>query len=112
MNVKSISLIAVILMLSCHIVVAQAKDDNLKNLTEEERKEAFITLKNELDGHYQIQVVNARLKPTISYELLEKIKDNQGSGNNTFHYKENIRVLVLPKNASTKIEKQIIYVND
>ena len=98
--------------MSCHIVVAQVSNDNLKNLTEEERKEAFISLKNELDGYYQIQIVNARLKPTISYELLEKIKENQGLSNKTIDYKENIRVLILPKNASAKIEKQIIYIDD
>lgn len=74
-------------------------------------------LMDELEGTYQIQMINSRAKPAIDTDLLESIKANQKDAKEvTFMYKPNIQIVVKSKQdvqqgkTFTKEEK-IIYIN-
>jgi len=78
----------------------------------------FNSLLTELDGAYQIQMVNSRMKPMIDTPLLELIKSSQSETEViTFFYKPTIRIVVKPKSVVSAGEKfseneYIIYVNE
>lgn len=81
-------------------------------------REHFNNLLLELEGSYQIQMVNSRMKPMIDTKLLELIKSKQQQSEEiTFFYTDSIRIVIKSKDAVAAGEKfsddnQIIYVNE
>lgn len=81
-------------------------------------KQHFLNLEQELDGVYQIQMVNSRMKPMITTEMLETIKEQQSeTGEVVFFYKETIRIVIKSKqdiNAGLTFaeNEHIIYINE
>lgn len=84
---------------------AQSNSDNITS---------YNNLSSKLDGYYQIQVVNSRAKPTISYDLLTQIEANREQIKNTFiQITPEIRVFVLRKGATAQFESdKIAYIRE
>jgi hypothetical protein len=77
--------------------------------------EAFIKVRDVLEGFYQIQIINSRANPEISFDLLMKIQENQQEDEVVFFkYREKIRVKVLPVNALELIQPKdkIVYLDN
>jgi hypothetical protein len=112
-NILFILLLCVLISSQVNAQVSQ--DEKAKKEQNNTEIAKFKELQNSLEGYYQIQVVNARLKPVISYEMLKLIAENQDvSESKTVNYQNNIRILVLPKNALEKIveDMKTIYVQN
>lgn len=84
----------------------------------EDPKEYFYALMQELEGSYQIQMVNSRMKPMITTEMLEQIKAMQSTTSEvTFSFNETIRIVIKSKQdvqSGNKFsdDEQIIYVSE
>lgn len=103
-------------LFASNTAVAQISQVNQTTQGDDDEKQDFINLRNALEGYYQIQVVNSRIKPSVSYDLLRRIKDNQTNDQSIIldHTVQGVRILVLPKNSSQLIEsyKKIIYIRE
>lgn len=81
-------------------------------------KEYHSQLLTELDGIYQIQLINSRAKPAISTEMLQFIKNNQQDSEQvTIQYTSIIRIVILPRDAVNNgqqflQEEQITYISE
>lgn len=79
-------------------------------------KQEYIDLRTELDGVYQIQMINSRNKPALNSMDLLKIKELQKQNERvTLDISENVRVLILSKddiagNVRFTEEEKIIYI--
>lgn len=81
-------------------------------LDSKEAKE-FKHLREKLEGHYQIQVVNSRQEPLIDYELLKAIDKNfEDNKSGTFFYKPNMRIALSPDKSNEYLEKKIIHTSN
>jgi len=64
----------------------------------------------ELNGVYQIQMVNSRMKPMITTELLEQIKLMQSETEEvSFFYKDTIRIVIRSKQ---DVQNGLVYTDD
>lgn len=78
-------------------------------LDSKEAKE-FKQLKDKLEGHYQIQVINSRQEPQISYEMLKAINENfESKKEGSFYYKNNIKITLSPNKKKEYLEKKVIH---
>lgn len=81
-------------------------------------KQHHLNLAGELQGVYQIQMVNSRMKPMITTDLLELIKEQQSETETiSFFYRETIKIVIRSKQdvANGQLfadEEQIIYLNE
>jgi hypothetical protein len=85
------------------------KEENKKNI------ENFKQLRNELDGIYQIQMIDTRYDAIISMDLLNEIKKRRLPNEEVkFNFQKNMRILILPLNTSRKFNQteQVIFVNE
>ncbi len=98
------------------VFLAFAENTFAQESNNEEKKAEFISLRQELEGFYQIQVINSRAFPTISYSLLKEIEEKRLLNKNSFVYvREDIRVHVLGKLAEPKYlteDSKIVYLNE
>jgi hypothetical protein len=70
-----------------------------------EAQEKHFALQRELKGVFQIQMVGVRTKPAISTDLYERVvKEQLQSATAVFMYNENMRIVVLSRDAVSKGE--------
>jgi hypothetical protein len=80
-------------------------------------KQYFYALEQELEGVYQIQMINSRMTPMITTEMLELIKEKQSETEEViFYYRETIRIVIKSKqdvNSGLRFteDEYIIYIN-
>lgn len=81
-------------------------------------KNAHYELIEELEGVYQVQMINNRYNPIIDTDLLNRIKSEQKENEQViFYHKENIRIKILSKSevlSGIKFYENelIIYINE
>ncbi len=80
----------------------------------EQNIENFKQLRNSLDGYFQIQIIDSRAKPTISYEMLQEIESKRAQNQDVmFSYKNDMRILVVAKSSPKRFltdEDKILYI--
>ena len=89
---------------------SQTNSANETNIAE------YKQLQSSLDGYYQIQIVNSRAKPTVSFDLLKEIKAKREETQDSFiQVRPDIKVLVLGKNEPAQFadpKDRIVYIRD
>ena len=104
---KYLLLISALILVSATITYSQEK------IT----KEAFLELKSELEGTYQIQMIGTRAKPAIDSDHFLKINKLRKEDEDTYYYvSDKVRFLILSDNKISSgslidNESRIIYVN-
>jgi outer membrane lipoprotein-sorting protein len=80
----------------------------------EQNIENFKQLRNSLEGYFQIQIIDSRSKPTISYEMLQEIESKRAQNQDvTFSYRSDMRILVVSKTSPKRFltdEDKIVYI--
>lgn len=85
-----------------------------ENLSAQE-KDRLLKLSKELEGCYQIQMIDTRYQPVFDLSLIQEINKKIKQDETVyFFYKKNIRIKVLSKNAMKNKEhkplKKVIYI--
>ena len=86
-----------------------------KEYTQEQIQE-IQDLNAQIEGTYQIQVIDSRKQPALPFELAKIVEEKRSQTETVYHYLDsNIRILILPENQMkrnkfTKDEK-LIYIS-
>ena len=91
---KFFRLLLVMILFSTASVFAQVSDkDNVKS---EEQK--ISQLSKELEGTWQIQVINSRNMPAIPIQVVETIEQRRLDNDTSYYYLDpDIRIMILPR---------------
>lgn len=91
---KFFRLLLVMILFSTASVFAQVSDkDNVKS---EEQK--ISQLSKELEGTWQIQVINSRKMPAIPIQVVETIEQRRLDNDTSYYYLyPDIRIMILPR---------------
>jgi len=105
---KKIVLITALFYLFIGLTASAQTSQNEQNI------ENFKQLRNSLDGYFQIQIVDSRAKPTISYEMLQEIETKRAQNQDvTFLYRNDMKILVVAKSSPKRFlsdEDKIVYI--
>ncbi len=62
-------------------------------------------LLHKLEGTYQLQIIDSRELPSISFDMLKNIQDKRHQTDTTYFYvKQNFKVMILPYSTIEKVD--------